>query len=163
MTKHIKFSTAKIVQYIYNQNAFMIRNIYAGLSSFSNATQAARMFVWQRYSSCPNFTLEMCLCYKSNWDFKEIRFCCYRWVHTVSSTFAKSEVFFLQILPLIVQFFIRDFKSRTMYVLAYVNRLSYAHVNWAKTGCQHLGLWPKTHLSAYLCMASWWGEEYQCE
>lgn len=35
-------------------------NIYAGLSSFSNATQAAR--VWQRYSSCPSFMLDMCLC-----------------------------------------------------------------------------------------------------
>lgn len=47
MTKHIKFSTAKIVQYIYNQNAFfcIIRNINAGLSSFSNATQSARMCV----------------------------------------------------------------------------------------------------------------------
>lgn len=43
MTKHKKFLTTKIGQYIYNQTAFvcMIKNINAGgLSSFSNATQA---------------------------------------------------------------------------------------------------------------------------
>lgn len=64
MTKHKKFLTTKIGQYIYNQIACfcMIRNIYPrGLSSFSNATQARACAcdVTKRLASCSDFMLAM--------------------------------------------------------------------------------------------------------